>query len=73
MRRIYQAQILLLARIAFAAISSTRNQSCELNIPQSVQEQAEPLQEKLLINVEFTILGIRDVPLSGGSITIELK
>ena len=73
MSRPFQALIFLLAASAAAATNATsgHERGCELMVPQSVRKHMKPLQKPLIINVEFVILGVTDVPTSGGAITVE--
>ena len=75
MSRSCRALIMLLIAASAAATTSSnyaQGRGCELIVPQSVEEHREPVQEPLRINVGLIILGIRDVPTSGGSLTVEL-
>ena len=66
-----RALLFLLSAAVVTNSTSGHGQGCELLVPESVKHHREPEQEPLVININYAIFGVRDVPTSGGSITIE--
>ena len=66
--------LFLLVSVTIVSSSETEGKGCQLVVPDEVQKQPEPRPETgpIVIHTIFNILGIRDVPASGGHFGVDL-
>ena len=65
--------ILSLTNVSFSKRHKPLPQGCRLLPTQAVVTQTEPTGEPLVISVDMKVLGVRDVPDTGGSYGVDVQ
>ena len=65
--------VFLLANVSSARPGGKVSAGCTLEAPHVIKVHKEALGEPLLIHTEIKVLGVRDVPDSGGSYGVDMK